>query len=295
MCKGCEAMDGFERALGLLPEGLRTEAARYRARPVEEIRLRLGRRPSLLIGLEELELPLPETDAKTIGRVLERVTEASVHAASAALKEGYVSYRGIRVGVCGRALQSGGSLSGLRDFSSLNIRVPREFKGICDNVITRTYTGGFENTLIVSGPGGGKTTALREFIRRFSDRGLRIGVVDERNELSASDGAQAMMDLGGHSDILVGAPKAEGAMLLLRGMNPQLIAMDEISSPGDIDAVLRVFGCGVGLLASAHASGRDELTVRTEYRRLLRKGVFKRLLVIKRSGAGRLYEMERLE
>lgn len=287
-------MDGFERALYMLPEHIRQAAEPYRGQAVEEIRLRLGRRPSLLMAGRELELPLERSGAQELQRVLERATGASMHSVRPAMSEGYISYMGLRIGLCGTAVLQGGEMAGFKNFSSLAIRIPRQCAGICDELIREIYRNGFENTLIISKPGGGKTTALRELIRRLSDTGIRFSVVDERNELSATDESAPQFDLGRHSDVMVGVPKAQGAMMLLRGMNPQVIAMDEITRQQDLDAISQIFGCGVGLLASAHAASGDELLRRPLYKELMELRIFKYLITINCHEGKRSYTTERI-
>ena len=112
-------------------------------------------------------------------------------------------------------------------------------------------------------------------------------MIDERGELSGG-----VFDLGRCSDVISGLDKLSGALLLLRSMNPQVIAADEISSPNDLQAMGEIFGCGVGILASAHAADREDLMKRSAYRRLLEKSVFSRLLVIRQKDGMRSYTLE---
>lgn len=114
-----------------------------------------------------------------------------------------------------------------------------------------------------------------------------MGVIDERGELSGG-----VFDLGRCSDVITGTDKLSGALLLLRSMSPQIIAADEISAPQDLLAVEEIYGCGVGLLASAHAVDREDLMRRSAYRVLIEKEIFTRLLVIRRGGGKRSYELE---
>lgn len=291
---GSETMNGFEKAMELMPRELRKVLSENAADRAEELRLRIGRAPELVAAGESLRLNAPAVDEEQIMRVLEKATGASIHSAAPELSGGYIGYKGLRIGVCGTGVVRNGGLSGFRDYSSLNIRIPREHKGICDGIIQSIYAQGFENTLILSPPGGGKTTALREFIRRLADRGYAISVADERNELSAGDGGRAQFDLGRCSDVLVGVPKAEAAIMLLRGMGPKIIAMDEITHGRDIEAVTQIFGCGVGILATAHGESRESLRCRPLYRELLDRQIFKNIVTIRQKGGARIYEAERI-
>ena len=122
-----------------------------------------------------------------------------------------------------------------------------------------------------------------------------VAVLDERNELSASTGGKQHFDLGRCSDVLVGVPKGTGVGMLLRGMNPQVIAMDEISAGEDKQVIERIIGCGVSILASAHGRDRHDMLRRPMYRELFEMGAFSNVLTISRDGENRRYSLERLE
>ncbi len=282
-------MDFISKALELLPDRLCTERETLHGCAVEEIRLRPGYAASAIIEGRERSIGTETVSRRDIQRVLEKATGASLHAYLPELCSGYISYGGIRIGVCGTAVIKNGAVCGFKDFSSLNLRIPALFRGNIDRAAARVMSGGFSNTLIVSPPGGGKTTALRELICRLSQAGYRISVVDERNELSATDGASAAFELGEHSDVLVGVKKNRGALMLLRGMNPEIIAMDEITESEDINAIHEVCGCGVGLIATAHASSAASLGSRALYRSLLENKVFENIIEISGCGTERSY------
>ena len=288
-------MDKVSQAIELLPREWQSSPLLSHASETEEIRLRVGREPSLLMNGEERVFAADLVTQAQLQRLMEKATGASMHSAASALAEGYVSFRGLRIGVCGTAVMREGRLSGFRELSSLAIRIPRECRGICGQAAGRLLREGFQSTLILGRPGDGKTTALRDLIRSLSDEGLRIGVVDERNELSAMDGGETHFDLGRCSDVLIGVPKSQGVMMLLRGMNPQILAMDEITRREDLEAVLQVSGCGAGLLATAHAERPDDLRRRGLYRKLLEQRVFTWTLLVSRGAGGRSYQLERLQ
>ena len=133
-----------------------------------------------------------------------------------------------------------------------------------------------QSVLLCGAPGSGKTTLLRDLIRQLSDRfGWRICVVDERLELAACASGVPQFRLGARTDVLSGAPKAAGIELLLRTMNPEWIAVDEITAEADIAAIRRASYCGVRFLATAHAADRRELESRPLYRALLEDGFFR--------------------
>lgn len=287
-------MDAFHEARAMLPQSLRAALDGCPAALTEEIRLRCGKRPSAVIGGREQELPGERLGQREITQTLERATGASVHAAMESIRNGYISCRGLRIGICGEAIMSEGRITGFRSYSSLNIRIPHECRGAGGSLTRELYGEGLKNVLILSPPGAGKTTLLREIVRRLGDGGTRVGVIDERNELAASVNGAAQYELGRCSDVISGAPKRESALILLRGMNPEVIAMDEISRTEDTETIGEISGCGVRLLATAHARDRADMLKRPVYRALIEKQIFEKLVTIRMEGGERRYEAEKL-
>ena len=300
ICFGKEAMDmpdGFVLVTQLLPERIRRAAASLPVETrgaAEELRLRCGAEPSLL--LPEGEITLSQCGAvrgEDLSEVLERTTGCSLHAHADELRRGFLIARGgARVGVCGTAVIADGRVSALRALSSLCIRVPRQIRSAGEGVLPSLT--GVGSVLILSPPGGGKTTFLRELVRHSAESGLRVSLADERGEVAAVWEGVPQFDVGRCTDILTGAPKAEAAILLLRAMNPQIIALDEITAREDIGAVAGVAACGVGVYATAHASKVDDLAKRPLYRELMELGVFEKAVVICGTGRGRSYEVTAL-
>ena len=287
-------MDSLKFATELLPLTWRKPFDTYRSAGAEEIRLRSGQKPAVLLSDGEQSFSDEPVTEEILLRVLEKATGASIHTAAPALSEGYLNYHGLRIGVCGTAFMKEDKLSGFRRISSLAIRIPRECREICKNGKELFKSEGFQNTLIIGRPGDGKTTVLRELVRFLSNEGYRVGVSDERNELAAVDESGAGFDLGRCSDVVTGVAKVEGAMILLRGMNPQILAMDEITRKRDLDAIQQIVGCGVSLLASTHGSSMEELYKRQGYCELLEQGVFSYLLLVERFGRERRYDLKRI-
>lgn len=285
-------MDYVKKALSLLPDELR-DMYSPAVRP-EELRVRKGRRVSALCADGESFISKRAADERDITAVLERVTGASMHAYIDELANGYINHYGLRIGVCGAAAIKNGEISGYRHITSLNIRIPAEFTGNIDDAAGTLLKSRGTSALVISPPGGGKTTALRELIRRMSNAGERISVVDERGELSAGYDASAGFDLGSSSDVMVGVKKSRAAIMLLRAMNPTYIAMDEITEKDDIAAIKEINGCGVALLATAHAETINDLRTRELYRQLLDEKIFDYALNITKVHGKRVVSCERL-
>ena len=297
----------FRQAAALLPSRLRQAAERMGGEEqcrAEELRLRNGcpitvsgpEGERVIPGCEQL--PLTERD---LSQVLEIATQASVHAVLEQVRNGFVTVRGgHRIGICGSGVVRDGEVCNLRRISSLSIRVARSVPGISAGILDKlTAEGMLQSTLILSPPGGGKTTLLRDIIRAVSDGDgiapMRVGIADERGELAAMCDGLPQLDVGRRTDVLDGCPKGTALLMLLRGMNPQVLAADEITAPADCAALEAAANCGVTLLATAHASGTEDLSSRPLYRRLLEAGIFRRIVLIRGGGRRRTYQVKRLE
>ncbi len=301
MEKRCAA---FRQAAQVLPPGLRGQVLELTWEMhsrAEEIRLRVGHPVSVVLPEGEQRLGDTEVAQQDLELLMERASGASVHAVLEQLREGFVTVSGgHRIGFCGTTVVEKGQITFIKDLSSSCIRVARQFPGLARDVVFRLLEDDrLQSTLIMAPPGGGKTSLLRDLIRMLSDgEGIpahRVGVVDPRGELGAAFRGRAQLDLGCHTDLLDACPKAQGLLLLLRTMNPQVLAVDEVTAPEDVQSLLDAAGCGVTLLATLHGSCREDLNRRALYRQLLESGVFHRLVTITGRGAQRSYSVEVLE
>ncbi len=287
--------DGFERALGLLTPHLRHRAetlgAAERSR-CEELRLRRGRALAVNLGGREFPLGAQTVTAADIDFALEKASGASLHSVGGELARGYIAVAGgLRLGLCGRAVAGG---LGMREISSLALRIPRAVPTAAQPLFDELWAQGFPSALLLSPPAAGKTTLLRELIRLASERGLRVAAADERGELAGAWEGGFAFDLGPCTDVMTAMPKAEAAMAMLRSMNPQLIAMDEISDEADARALRAAAGCGVRLLATVHGRWREDLRARPALRSLLAAGVFEVLVYLENEDGRRRCRWERL-
>ena len=285
-------MDYFKTACSLLPQAMSRDLLQYTRS--EEIRLRLGRQPSFFCGGAEKSFSEAPVTQKDILHVIEKATGASVHSVITEMRRGYIDYKGLRIGLCGQALIRDGKFQGFGNYSSLSVRIPHQLQDIGREIIDDILNSGAESTLIIGPPGAGKTTILRELIRRVSGSGFRVSVADERNELSGMYLGEAQFDLGGCTDIITDMKKAEASVMLLRGMNPQIIAMDEITQPEDVEAIFEIAGCGVALFASAHGRNPSDMRSRRLYAELFDAGIFRNLIEVFEQDGKRFYSLKRV-
>ena len=234
-----------------------------------------------------------------ISGTLEYISSYSMYAYEEELRQGYLTVQGgHRVGVAGRAVVEGEKLKSVQYISFINVRIAHQIPGCAEQL--RPYVvegGGVYHTLIVSAPRCGKTTLLRELIRRISDGtescpGLSVGVVDERSEIGGCYLGIPQNDLGVRTDVLDGCPKAQGMMMLVRSMSPAVIAVDEIATGEDIRAVETVAGCGCKILATVHGSTMEDVRRRPMLEKLVAERIFERYVILDGAAApGRVREI----
>ena len=230
---------------------------------------------------------------KDIAEMLSYISKYSLYAYQEELRQGYLTIEGgHRIGIAGEAAKDGEGIAGIKHISFLNIRVAHEKKGCAEKILPYLKDEkNIYNTLLVSKPGAGKTTCLRDCIRSLSDGtedldGMKICVVDERSEIAACHLGIPQNDMGMRTDVLTGCSKSEGMMLMLRSMSPQIIAVDELGRKEDFRAVEQAACSGVRILGTVHADAMEELWEKPYLKKWMKKEIFKRFILILRSRSG---------
>lgn len=234
------------------------------------------------------------TAGEELARIVQGVTQSSLYAVEDELRRGFVTMPGgHRVGIAGRAvLYESGAVRSIRSITSVNIRIAKEQLGAADRLrpyVARRRDGLPYSVLVISPPQCGKTTLLRDLARQWSEglvvagsRGRKVCIVDERSELAGCLGGTPQFQLGPRTDVLDACPKADGLLMAIRSLSPELVVTDEIGRAVDRDAILEATHAGVAVLASAHASTVDEWRQRPHMAELFSARAFTRYVLLSR-------------
>ncbi len=283
-----------KQILKILPRTLQAivQAEQLDFRFLQEIRLRTGQPITVLYKGEEVLLPRRlESKHKVlqeeIRETVEYICNYSLYAYENELRQGFITVEGgHRIGLAGQVILENGRVKNMKYISSINIRVSHEVMHCADSIfpyITRQRE--LYHTLIISPPRCGKTTLLRDLIRQVSDgnrwvKGCTVGVVDERSELGGCYLGQAQNNLGMRTDILDCCPKAEGMIMLIRSMAPQVIAVDEIGAFEDIHSIEYAMHCGCRMVATVHGASIAEIQKKPFFEQMIKQKRFERYVVL---------------
>ncbi len=219
-----------------------------------------------------------------IRETMEYISDYSLYAYEDEIRQGFITIQGgHRVGIAGKIVLEDGKIRNIKYISFINIRLSHQIPGCANTVMPYIKSGkDIYHTLIISPPRCGKTTILRDIIRQISQSpdGINVGVVDERSEIAACYLGVPQNDVGIRTDVLDCCPKADGMMMLIRSMSPQVIAVDEVGSRKDLEAIEYVINCGCKLIATVHGSSVDDLRSRPILRRLVEERLFERYVVL---------------
>lgn len=310
----------LDRVVHLLPLELKAVLERLpntAIEQLEEIRIREGR--PLEIGIRG-QSRFAATDgtlrltadgaykptADICRKLLERITNYSLYAMEEELKRGFITVAGgHRIGLAGRTVLDSGSVRGIRDIGAFNIRIAREVVGSANQLLPKLLDRNrktIHSTLILAPPQQGKTTIVRDIARSVSYglwgqslaagwQGRKVGIVDERSEIAACVRGIPTFDIGPRTDVMDACPKAEGMMMLLRSMSPEVMVADEIGRPEDGEAIREASHAGVSVVATAHAYDLQDARGRPVLRNLLEDGTFSLIVELRRTAEGFMHRV----
>ncbi len=274
---------------------------------MQEIRLKVNKPLIIQIGNEEIITDYIAT-LQDIKLILQHISNYSIYAYEEEIKQGYLTIKGgHRVGMCGSCVVEDGKIKTIKSLGSINIRVCKEIEGCSNKVIPFILDNNqVLNTIIISPPRCGKTTLIRDIARNLSDgikainlRGRKVCIIDERSEISGCYNAVPQMNVGVRTDVLDNCPKAEGIMMAIRSMAPEIIICDEIGTHKDIESILMALSSGIKLITTIHGYGIEDLYSRKVFKDVIDNHVFRRAIVLSdKNGVGTvefIYDFEKMD
>ena len=263
-----------------IKEKLLKEINRDNYKLLEEIRIRVNTPIILKFNhcIKKLEYIIKTED---ILRILESITENSIYSYQKQICEGYITLRGgHRVGISGNVVMENEKVININYIYSLNFRISKGIIGVANEIVKYIYEDGdVKNTLIISPPGAGKTTILRDLIRILSEY-KTIGVVDERGEIAAMYKNTPQNNLGIQVDILNNIPKSLGMKMLIRSMAPEVICADEIGTKEDVESIKYAVTSGVKGVFTAHGDNIEDINFNPILKELLQGNLIERIIIL---------------
>ena len=257
---------------------------------LEEIRVRNNLPLILKIGQDEKVIDYKIT-TEDINYIFQKICENSIYSYQKQIANGFITVQGgNRVGIVGTAVLDGNDkVINFNYISGLNFRISRQIIGCSNQIVDEIFNGcgGIYNTLIISKPGIGKTTLLRDIVRNVSNgmpnkfKGMNVTVIDERGEISATYKGIMQNDLGMRTDVINDIPKYIGMKMAIRSMSPKVIVADEIGNKRDSEAIKYAMCCGVKGIFTAHGASLEELEKNPEISDLLENKIFEKIICIK--------------
>lgn len=278
-------MNGLDKILARLPDYIHRPLLSlpdHIRNTLEEIRIKINQPVIIIAGGSEVSVkPSKEITAEVLDVILNNLMNYSLYAYEEELAKGYVTIEGgHRVGICGRVVRNENNITLIKDISSLNIRRSRQIKGIAEKIKKDIINNsGLQNIVIVSSPKCGKTTLLRDIARMLSYEGYRVGIIDERSEIAGMYRGLSSYDIGPRTDVLDACPKAEGILMMIRSMSPDVIITDEIGKAEDIDAIESALFSGVKVITTIHGNKYDDL-IKSRLGKLIENKTFTRIIFL---------------
>ncbi|WP_284140370.1 MULTISPECIES: stage III sporulation protein AA [unclassified Virgibacillus] len=288
----------MEEILRLFPEPLMQEIRTRLDRrwdKLQEIRCRLQQPIEVIFDHHTEWIEACILKPKSMMYMINRLSEFSLYRLEDELREGYLTIEGgHRIGLAGKVNTRGGTVKAIQHIAFLNIRIAKEQIGIAQSIMPYVYGQAYWNTLIVGEPQTGKTTLIRDMARMISigwDNivGKKVAIIDERSEIAASINGVPQHNVGKRTDVLDACPKAEGMMMMIRSMSPEVLIVDEIGSDLDVKALMEAINAGVVIICTIHGRSLTELKKRPSLQPLFQQRVFQRILLLDRqTGPGQV-------
>lgn len=252
---------------------------------IEEIRIRVNR-PVILKYSDREQVLDHIVNQMEIINILQSLCNNSIYSYQSQICDGYITLSGgHRVGITGNVAMKDGKINNVNYVSSLNFRIAREIIGVSNEIVKEVLVDGkINNTLIVSRPGCGKTTLLRDLVRNISNRGFTISLIDERGEIASMYKGIPQNDVGLRTDVLDGVTKSIGMKIAVRTMAPQIIVADEIGQEEDLEAINYGICSGVKGIFTAHGANISELRANKTLNKLYEEKLFKKIIFLENRG-----------
>lgn len=262
------------------------EKAQWTFDDLQEIRLRIGHPVLIYVKGKEIIGDLIATE-QIVKETLDYVSDYSLYAYENEMRQGFITVEGgHRVGVVGQVILEQGHVKNIKQVGALNIRISHEILNCADALFPHlTRQKKLYHTMIISPPRSGKTTILRDLIRQISNGnswidGSTVGVVDERSELAGCYRGVPQNQIGMRTDVLDACPKAEGMMMLVRSMSPEVLAVDEVGAMDDVQAIQYAMHCGCKMLATVHGESIEEIQKKPLFLELMKEQCFERYVLL---------------
>lgn len=224
--------------------------------------------------------------------LVNQLSEFSLYRMENELRDGYITIEGgHRVGIAGKVNTRGGTVKAIQNITFFNIRIAKQRIGIAEPLMPHLFQRNYLNTLIIGPPQSGKTTLIRDMVRMVSTgwnihNPRKVAVIDERSEIGAAINGIPQHDLGLRTDVMDACPKAEGMMMMIRSMSPEVLVVDEIGGQQDFDALFEAIYSGVTIFCSVHGQSLADLKEHPLSNNLFENGIFSRYIVLdKRTGS----------
>ena len=271
----------IEDVLKILPEDISNVLKNIQDKEkITELRLRVGTKLRAYFGRNEQEFMMSIEKGHLL-KILSNISSNSIYSVQNDINKGFITISGgNRIGIAGEVVILDGKIKNIKDISSMNIRIAHECLEAASKIMDKIVVNGrVNNTLIVSSPGLGKTTLLRDVVRNLSVMGYNVSVIDERGEIAAMYDGRPSLNVGHRTDVISFVDKVQGIEMAVRSMAPQVICTDEIGSEQDVEAIKYLCKCGVKFITTMHGGCLEDI-IKGPMRSILNDGYLDTVIVL---------------